>query len=251
MGRRILICFTGSVATLKVPEICVLLLDAGHEIRIVGSSSASYHFLERSKYYNPKVWERFLELDCHSRIITDSDEWKYWNVMGDPVVHIELRKWADILLVVPASADILAKLSSGLTDNLLLSVARAWDFRKPCFVCPAMNTLMWEHPVTLVHLETLQYWGWKVIHPVVKTLACNDHGSGALAPVAQILDTVGNAIYIETAAVETPIIELIKDSKKKIVTQRDDRYKYLNHQAILSIAIPVSFYIVSAFMKNR
>lgn len=70
-----------------------------------------------------------------------------WNKVGNPVLHMQLRKWADIVLIAPASADLLAKLSVGIADNLLLCTLRAKDLREtPCVICPAMNTIMWLHP---------------------------------------------------------------------------------------------------------
>ena len=89
---------------------------------------------------------------------------------GDPVLHIELRRWADLCLVAPLSANSLAKLSNGLADNLLTSTLRAWDLSRPVVVAPAMNTFMWEHPVTRQQLDVLTQWGYTVIPPVVKIL---------------------------------------------------------------------------------
>lgn len=64
----------------------------------------------------------------------DEEEWRQWKVVGDPVLHIELRRWADVLLLAPLSANTLAKVSNGLCDNLLTCVVRAWDFAKPLLV---------------------------------------------------------------------------------------------------------------------
>ena len=78
-----------------------------------------------------------------------------WNKIGDPVLHIELRRWADILVVCPASADTMAKIVSGMADNLLLSVVRAWEFnRKPSILCPAMNTIMFEQKITGITIKS-------------------------------------------------------------------------------------------------
>ena len=79
------------------------------------------------------------------RVWTDDDEWGAWKQRGDPVTHIELRRWAHLLLVAPLSANTLAKLSNGICDNLLTCLARAWDFGDKCkhlVVAPAMNTAM-------------------------------------------------------------------------------------------------------------
>ena len=74
---------------------------------------------------------------------------------GDEVLHIEFRKWADLFLVAPLDANTLAKFALGISDNFLSCVFRAWDFAKPVILAPAMNTLMWDSPVTLRHLRQL------------------------------------------------------------------------------------------------
>jgi len=122
--------------------------------------------------------------------LQDEDEWHYQHVGKDPVVHIELRKWADVFLIAPLSANTLAKISHGLCDNLLTSVARAWDYNKPMLIAPAMNTFMWDNPLTGEQLKKMESLGAMVISPVIKTLACGDTGSGALAPVDEVLRIV-------------------------------------------------------------
>src|SRR5205085_10485109 len=90
----------------------------------------------------------------------DEDEWpgrsdgrRYER--GEPVLHIELRRWADLLLIAPLDANTLAKLANGLADNCLTCVWRAWEPARPVVLAPAMNTLMWEHPLTGRHLRQL------------------------------------------------------------------------------------------------
>ena len=73
----------------------------------------------------------------------------------DEVLHIELRRWADVLLIAPLDANTLAKLAVGLSDNCLTCVWRAWDPVRPVILAPAMNTLMWEHAITARHLSQL------------------------------------------------------------------------------------------------
>jgi len=143
--------------------------------------------------------------------------------MGDPVLHIDLRDWADALLIAPLSAHSLAKLALGLCDDTLSCIARAWDFGhsatrpgKPMLLAPAMNTAMWEHPLTQQQLTTIQrFWkhpdnnknnntnpssttstqnGVVIVAPQVKTLACGELGNGALASVDDILQAVKDAL---------------------------------------------------------
>ncbi|KAJ2737794.1 Phosphopantothenoylcysteine decarboxylase, partial [Coemansia sp. BCRC 34301] len=118
------------------------------------------------------------------------DEWSEWKKIGDPVLHIELRKWADICVVAPLDANTMAKVATGFCDNLLTCVLRAWDMAKPRIVCPAMNPMMWEHPITDAQIGTLKMLGFRVISPIAKNLACGDIGMGAMAEPADIAQAV-------------------------------------------------------------
>ena len=169
---------TGSVAAIRAPIIAHNLQALG-EIKVVVTQHGK-HFLDPL----PKSIE----------VLEDAHEWSSWSKLGDPVLHIELRKWADVFLIAPISADTLAKLANGICDNLLLSVAKAWDFGKPIIIAPAMNTFMWEHPTTGEHLRKLQSWGVHVIPPVEKELACKDIGVGALAPPDAITAQVSSIL---------------------------------------------------------
>jgi phosphopantothenoylcysteine synthetase/decarboxylase len=126
-------------------------------------------------------------------------EWKDWRRMGDPVLHIDLRDWADVAVVAPLSAHSLAKFATGLCDDALSCAVRAWPWAgagKPLVLAPAMNTGMWEHPVTRAHLDALRSFGEHqpgavtIVPPQVKTLACGETGDGALASVQDIVEAV-------------------------------------------------------------
>ncbi|KJE88588.1 phosphopantothenoylcysteine decarboxylase, variant 1 [Capsaspora owczarzaki ATCC 30864] len=104
--------------------------------------------------------------------------YKKWSKIGDPVLHIALRGWADLLVIAPLDANTLAKLSHGMCDNLLTCIARAWDYTtRPLIVCPAMNTFMWDHPATARQLDMLQSLGMEIVPPIAKRLACGDLGT--------------------------------------------------------------------------
>mmetsp|Transcript_12985 Transcript_12985/g.31017 ORF Transcript_12985/g.31017 Transcript_12985/m.31017 type:complete len:206 (+) Transcript_12985:61-678(+) len=172
--HHVLLAVTGSVATIKLKEVIDQLhlqakgkLPRGIEVRTVASRCA-LHFVKDE-------WR-------DSSFMTDADEWSSWSAKGDPVLHIELRRWADVFVIAPLSANTLAKLANGLCDNLITCVARAWDPKRPFLVFPAMNTLMWEHPFTERHITHLRDLGVQVIPPVSKALACGDVGTGALPP---------------------------------------------------------------------
>ncbi|KAI9203844.1 flavoprotein [Polychytrium aggregatum] len=178
--KRILIGTTGSVASVKLPmlinELRKIFGDFV-EIRVV-ATTPSLHFFKKE--------------DISVPVVTDVDEWNAWSQMGDPVLHIELRNWADIMVVAPLDANTLAKLAAGICDNLLTCTLRAWDPSRPVVVCPAMNTHMWTHPFTQKHLDVLAAEAsYIIIPPITKTLACGDTGIGAMENV----DRVAQRIY--------------------------------------------------------
>lgn len=174
---NILIGVTGSVAAIKLTQIIrTIQADSANlansvNIKVVLTESAR-NFVQDEDVINAGA----------EAIHIDEDEWKAWKSRGDPVLHIELRKWADVAIIAPLDANTLAKLSTGLADNLLTCVCRAWDFKRaPILFAPAMNTLMWSHPVTEPQIETLKKWGYVQIPPIEKTLMCKDVGMGAMA----------------------------------------------------------------------
>jgi len=186
---RILWACTGSVATVKVPEAVLELLSQGHHVKVVTTKHGliMLHGGPAQKY-NPTAYADFLKAQV--QVVTDEDEWpKNYQVGKDPVLHIELRKWADVLVIAPLSANSLAKLAYGFCDNLLTCVVRAWDINRPIVIAPAMNTLMWENPHTAKHLSMLPAY-FIFVPPIEKTLACNDTGVGAMAAVADICSKV-------------------------------------------------------------
>ena len=178
--KKVLLACTGSVATVKLSKLVNLLKTIPVDVRIV--------MTEHSKHFvNAEMWE---QLDDDVTVYSDTDEWDTWQKMGDKVLHIELAKWADLLLIAPLGAHSMAKIANGLCDNLLTCMVRAWDFKKPHLFAPAMNTVMWNHPITKEHVEKLTGWQYVMIPPVSKKLACGDFGVGAMAEVETIVERV-------------------------------------------------------------
>ena len=196
----VILGMTGSVASIKAGELIMRLAYlAGPRItslKVVATKAAKHFF----------NWEE-VKKDLSSPNIgfhSDEEEWRDWKKVGDPVLHIELRRWADILVIAPCSANTLAKLANGLCDDLLSCIVRAWDFKDPTkllVIAPAMNTMMWESPFTQKHLETLVELGGgtmddqkrvQIIGPVEKTLACGDVGNGAMASPEDIVRLVAD-----------------------------------------------------------
>ncbi|KAF7830373.1 putative phosphopantothenoylcysteine decarboxylase [Senna tora] len=181
---RILLAASGSVASVKFANLCHCFSEWA-EVKAV-ATEASLHFIDRTAIPN--------NVDLY----TDEDEWSSWKKLGDGVLHIELRRWADIMIIAPLSANTLGKIAGGLCDNLLTCIVRAWDFSKPLFVAPAMNTFMWNNPFTERHLISIDELGINLIPPVPKRLACGDYGNGAMAEPATIFSTV--RLFFESKA---------------------------------------------------
>ncbi|KAF8437447.1 flavoprotein [Terfezia claveryi] len=191
--KHLLLACTGSIATIKLPDILAALnpYSAHLSIHLVLTPS-SLHFLPYILTHPlPGVAIPAL-YPIVSRAWTNEDEWVQWTKMGDPVLHIELRKWADILVIAPLSADFLSKMVVGFVDGLLAGVIRAWDVEKMIVVAPAMNTFMWQHPLTSEQMDVLRNkWDWvQVLEPVEKKLACGDVGTGAMREWREVVEYV-------------------------------------------------------------
>jgi phosphopantothenoylcysteine decarboxylase len=206
---------TGSVAAVKTPELYRALREAGHEVK-VAPTAAALAFFDPAELPGAPAGGDPLQVRSQAALYLDSDEWPEERLfrVGEPVLHIELRKWAELLLIAPLDANTLAKLALGLCDNLLTCVYRAWDFGRPVVLAPAMNTLMWYHPATARHLAQLweDHGGrerpqgsgtdtWvtaingggehlRIIEPQSKRLACGDEGVGGMADVGVIVRAV-------------------------------------------------------------
>ncbi|XP_022904111.1 phosphopantothenoylcysteine decarboxylase [Onthophagus taurus] len=181
---NLLIGCTGSVATIKLPLLITNLQEKFKDhiqIKVVVTEKAQ-HF-----YKNSDIPESV-------PILTDEDEWSMWKDRGDPVLHIDLGKWADLFVIAPLDANTLAKIANGICDNLLTCTVRAWEIGKPLILCPAMNTKMYNHPITEKQLDLLKSWGYHIIPVIEKMLICGDKGAGAMTEVDTIVNYVQSII---------------------------------------------------------
>jgi phosphopantothenoylcysteine decarboxylase len=210
---NVLLGVTGSVAAILTPDLYQQLKQAGHQVKVVATQAALY-------FFDPAALDPIQGARNPEVVVLDADEWpgfaegRRWQ-RGEPVLHIRLRRWADVLLIAPLDANTLAKLANGLTDNCLTCVWRAWEAARPVVLAPAMNTRMWEHPTTARHLRQLAADGGvsiepdvaidevmqqmnqacpqlRLVPPQTKLLADGDYGVGALAPLDQIVATVAD-----------------------------------------------------------
>jgi len=212
---NVLLGVTGSVAAILTPELYAALRAAGHAVRVVCTSAAVY-FCDVASIAAADPGRPARNRDV---VFLDEDEWPRTRYQrDDAVLHIELRRWADVFLIAPLDANTLAKLATGLADNCLTCVWRAWDPARPVVLSPAMNTLMWEHPLTVRHLgqlasaalaadppsgldsDGLVEWinetcrRLRIVPPISKRLACGDVGVGAMAAVEQIVNVVCESV---------------------------------------------------------
>ncbi|KAF8443121.1 flavoprotein [Boletus edulis BED1] len=184
---HVLLITTGSVASIKAPLIVQELLRYSNVKVEVVATNQSLAFFNTTDVQQ-----------AGARLWTDDDEWSGPYTIGDPILHIELRRWADIVLVAPCSANTLAKIAAGLCDNLVTSVLRALAPSTPTYIFPAMNTLMYEHPLTAQHLRVVrEVVKYHVVGPIGKGLACGDVGIGAMTEWKDIVQTVVDKMQLQ------------------------------------------------------
>ncbi|KAK2625266.1 hypothetical protein QTJ16_005635 [Diplocarpon rosae] len=217
--KHLLLAASGSVATIKIPSIAASLSShASLSIVVLLTSSAS-NFLRGQSPEQPH-YSSLRQIPNVDGVFLDEEEWALPWKRGNSILHIELRRWADVLLIAPLSANTLAKITGGFSDNLLTNVVRAWDttgllearaaegdrekkeaIRKRILVAPAMNTAMWKHPITGRQIGVLEEeWGvegggegggwFEVLKPMEKELVCGDVGDGAMMDWKDIVKVV-------------------------------------------------------------
>jgi phosphopantothenoylcysteine decarboxylase / phosphopantothenate---cysteine ligase len=170
---KILLGVTGGIAAYKAVELVRLLTKSGREVRVVMTESAK-HFVGTATFQA-----------VSGRPVTD-DAWDKNYAAGMP--HIDLARWADVIVVAPATADAMAKFANGLADDLLSTLALARDV--PMIVVPAMNKQMWEHPATRRNVATLRTDGLAIFGPGSGDQACGEVGDGRMLEPQQIVDAL-------------------------------------------------------------
>ncbi|KAH7119469.1 flavoprotein [Dactylonectria estremocensis] len=212
--QHLLLAASGCVTTTNLVHIIEgLSAHKNLSIRLILTGSAG-HFLAGQSREQPTL-SAVAYLPNVDAVYTDASEWaKPWK-RGAPILHIVLRKWADVLVVAPLSANTMAKMVNGMCDNLLTSVIRAWDtmgtvdgVKKKIVVAPSMNTAMWRHPVTGRQIKTIEEeWGgedgWiEVLRPIEKELASGDVEEGAMVGWEKIVEVIEAKIEASKLAVD-------------------------------------------------
>ena len=176
---KILVQITGSIAAYKVCDLISKLSQADYEVKVAVSKNA-LNFVGAAT------------LEGLSGSPVYSDLWQDGRMMD----HIELNRWADLIIVAPASANYINSVASGLGDGLLTTLFLAHDFKKPFLIAPAMNQAMYLHPVTQKSLKALANMGIVVLSPANGLLACGEVGPGRLMESEQIFQNIEQKISL-------------------------------------------------------
>jgi phosphopantothenoylcysteine decarboxylase len=134
------------------------------------------------------------EISSMAEIFTDQSEWQITKGLNEQSLHLELVQWADVFIISPLDANTLGKISSGICDNLLTCVARAWDLHKPLLFCPEMNTRQFLHPITNKQIEEMKLFGYYELPSISETLLTEGSSAGALSEINYIIDAIFNHV---------------------------------------------------------
>lgn len=172
-GKCVLLGITGGIAAYKMANVASGLRKAGATVHVIMTENAT-------KFITPLTFETLTNNRCV--VDTFARDFQY------DVKHISLAKAADLILIAPATANVIAKLANGLADDMLTTTVLAARCKK--LVAPAMNTAMLENPITQNNLAKLKKYGFGIIEPAVGMLACKDVGSGKLPEPETLLDCI-------------------------------------------------------------
>lgn len=170
---NVVLAITGGIAAYKSALFARLLIKAGFEVRVIMTTGAQ-------AFITPLTLQALTGNEVHTSLLDEQAE----AGMG----HIELAKWADLVVIAPASANTLARLAMGMADDLLTTVCLATT--APVIIAPAMNQQMWAHPAVTLNVQTLQDMNYQIIMPASGEQACGDVGAGRLPEPEDLLEQI-------------------------------------------------------------
>ena len=171
MSAKIILGVTGSIAAHKAADLASLLTKAKCDVRAVMTTDAQ-------KFITPLPFKTLTRHPVVTDLYDEDEGWK--------PTHIELADSADLLLIAPATANVIAKMANGIADDALTCIALALNPKAKVLIAPAMNGKMWMHPATQANVKTLKSRGAEFIGPDEGLLSCGYEGIGRLWPVEQI-----------------------------------------------------------------
>ncbi len=172
-NKKVLLCVTGGIAVYKAAALTSKLTQAGADVRVILSESAM-------KFVSPLTFQALSRNDVYTDTFDEKDSKK--------IAHIDLADWADLIIVAPATANIIGKLANGIADNMISTTLLAAT--SPVWIAPAMNVHMYEHPAVIRNMEVLSQFGCHFIEPGEGYLACGYVGKGRLEEPETIVTKV-------------------------------------------------------------
>ena len=179
-GKTVILGVTGSIAAYKAANLASMLKKQHADVQVIMTQNAT-------QFMNPITFESLTGNKC----LVDTFDRNF----QFQVEHVALAKRADLAIIAPATANIMAKLAHGLADDMLTTTLLAC--RCPRLIAPAMNTRMYENPVTQDNMDILRKYGFRIIEPAVGHLACGDTGAGKLPPETLLLECILDEIAME------------------------------------------------------
>lgn len=179
-NKTVVLGVTGSIAAYKIANLASMLVKQHCDVHVIMTQNAT-HFI------NPITFETLTNNKCLVETFDRNFQFH--------VAHVSLAQKADVMLIAPASANIIAKLANGIADDMLSTTALAASC--PIIVSPAMNTHMYENPITQDNIETLKRYQFTVIEPAVGMLACRDEGAGKMPSETVLYDYIIKTIACE------------------------------------------------------
>jgi len=180
--KNIILGVTGSIAAYKAAEIAHLFFKKGYQVEVIMTNGAT-------KFITPLTFRSLTQNRVYNDVFQDD--------FPNEIKHISLAKQADVVLIAPATANIIGKIAGGIGDDMLSTTILAIK-DKPILIAPAMNTNMWENPIVQENITKLKKYGYRFIEPKVGLLAEGSIGKGALAEVDVIVkavtDVLGEAV---------------------------------------------------------
>ena len=179
-GKHIVVGISGGIAAYKIPELIRSLVKAGAEVRVTTTQNALQF-----------VTELTLQTLSGSRVYSDV----FAAINEHATEHISLPEWADAMIVAPATANVVAKMASGIADDALTTTIASCVARKTMVIAPAMNDKMWENPATQQAVATIRQWSnVRVLEPAEGLLACGTSGKGRMPEIEDLQETLEYAL---------------------------------------------------------
>ena len=177
-GKKVLLGVTGSIAAFKAAELTSALVKKGNQVKVAMTREAAY-------FVTPLTFQTLSGNPVYQEMFNPLENPVSQTSPGREIEHISLAEWPDIILVCPATANIISKIAAGLADDLLSAIILTT--RKPVIFVPAMNAGMWQNKILQKNTAKLKAAGYRFIGPAKGRLACGEEGEGRMVEVEEIM----------------------------------------------------------------